>query len=62
MRVIDSHQSKFYVDIFSYKNIKYDLRSTVLLDIPSTYTLTYGINLVRVRACLLWNSIPAKIQ
>ena len=44
------------------KDVKYDLRTRVLLQIPATKSVTFAIDFVKFRGSLLWNSTPDLIK
>ena len=44
------------------KDVKYDLRTRDLLQIPSAKSITFGIDSIKFRGSLLWNSIPDLIK
>ena len=45
-------------DIFIQKNLPYNVRSSNLLHLPSTKSITYGTNGYVFRGSLIWNSLP----
>ena len=44
------------------KNITYSIRNGSLLRLPAAKSISYGINSVLFRACLLWNSFPQSVK
>ena len=40
------------------KDVKYDIRTRDLLQIPAAKSITFGIDSINFRGSLLWNSIP----
>ena len=44
------------------KDVKYDLRTRNLLQIPAANSTTFGIDSMKFRGSLLWNSIPDIIK
>ena len=52
----------FMQDYFIMKDVKYDLRTRDLLQIPATKSITFGIDSVKFRGSLLWNSILDSIK
>ena len=45
-------------NLFQLKERPYDLRGQMLLQIPTTKTITYGTNSLLFKASILWNSLP----
>ena len=43
---------------FIRKDVKYDLRTRDLLQVPSVKSITFGIDSIKFRSSLMWNSIP----
>ena len=41
---------------FVFKNVSYSIRKGPLLMLPAAKLISYGINSVLFRACLLWDS------
>ena len=52
----------FIIDMFSSKNLNYNLRNKNLLIIPPAETTRYGFNSVRFQGSLLWNKLPINIK
>ena len=48
----------FMWPIFTVKNIPYQLRNYNLLCLPKTKTQRYGLNGLKFRAAILWNTLP----
>ena len=44
------------------KDVKYNLRTRDLLQIPAANSTTFGIDSIKFRGSLLWNSIPDLIK
>ena len=44
------------------KDVKYDLRTRDLLQIPTAKSITFGIDSIKFRGSHLWNSIPDLIK
>ena len=49
-------------EYFIRKDVKYDLRTRDLLQIPAAKSITFGIDSIKFRGRLLWNSIPDLIK
>ena len=47
---------------FVFKNITYSLRNGLLLRLPVPKSISYGINSVLFRACLLRTSLPRSVK
>ena len=52
----------FLSDLFTRKEIHYDLRDNMRLEQPAYNTVTYGKNSVRYQGAKLWNSLPPNIK
>ena len=52
----------FMWTFFERKHIKYELRTTNLLQIPKRKTNTYGVNSFVFKGVLLWNTLPDAIE
>ena len=52
----------FMQNLFVKQNIPYNLRTNNLLQLPSTRTVSNGINSVFFRGSLLWNRLPDDIK
>ena len=49
-------------ELFLFKTSIYDSRSGILLSLPPTKSVRYGLNSFIFRASQLWNSLPRKIK
>ena len=49
-------------EYFIRKDVKYDLRTRDLLQIPAAKSITFGIDSIKFRGSLLWSSIPGLIK
>ena len=49
-------------EYFIRKDVKYDLWTRDLLQIPAAKSFTFGIDSIKFRDSLLWNSIPDLIK
>ena len=47
----------FVQEYFIRKDVKYDLRTGYILQIPAAKSITFGIDSIKFRGSLLWNSI-----
>ena len=52
----------FMWEMFQIKNCKYALRSGINLEVVKKRTVTYGINSIHFKACMLWNNLPTYIK
>ena len=49
---------EFMWDCFEFKNTPYNLRSVKTVILPPSKTKSFGINSIRFRGSLLWNTLP----
>ena len=49
-------------EYFIRKDVKYDLRTRDLLQIPAASSIAFGIDSVKFRGSLLWDSTPDFIK
>ena len=49
-------------DFFDLTNIRYDLRSKLLLKLPETRTSRYGTQALSFKGSLIWNMVPSKFK
>lgn len=49
---------EFMWHLFTYKSVKYTLRSGQVLSLPPTKTTKFGLNSLVFRGSLLWNTLP----
>ena len=59
---LNKQNPQFMWNLFDRKNINYSLRSQNLLKLPCTKTITYGLNSILFRSCILWNSLPSEFK
>ena len=52
----------FMKPYFKMKEMPYNLQNGYALKLPSTNSTYYGVKLVLLRACLLWNQPPLSIK
>ena len=52
----------FMRDVFSERNIQYNLRSENHLQLPVAKTTAYGLENIEYRVCLLWSTLPKEIK
>ena len=49
-------------DFFSLKTVRYNLRSSHLVNLPDIKTTKYGTNTVFFKGALIWNALPNEIK
>ena len=52
----------FLFECFQRNEIRYNLRTNDTVLLPSTFTVTFGLNSIILRGSILWNCMPAVIQ
>ena len=61
-KALNNTNSPFMQEYFIRNDVKYDLRTRDLLHIPAAKSITFGIDSIKFRGSLLWNSIPDLIK
>ena len=61
-KTLNCTNPSFMQECFIRKETKYDLRTKDLLQIPATKSIMFGIDSIKFRGSLLWNSIPDLIK
>ena len=61
-KTLNSTNPPFMQEYFIRKDFKYDHRTRDLLQIPAAKSITFGIDSIKFRGSLLWNSIPDLIK
>ena len=61
-KTLNNINPPFMQEYFISKDVKYDLRTRDLLQIPAAKSITFGIDSIEFRGSLLWNSIPDLIK
>ena len=61
-KTLNNTNPPFMQEYFIRKDVKYDLRTRDLLQIPVAKSSTFGIDSIKFRGSLLWNSIPDLIK
>ena len=61
-KCINAACPSFMSQFFTPKDIQYDLRTNILLQLPGTNTLVYGNNSLSFRGTILWNTLPGTIK
>ena len=59
---LNSTNPSFMQECFVRKDTKYDLRTKDLLQIPPAKSIRFGIDSIKFRGSLLWNSMPDLIN
>ena len=57
-KTLNNTNPPFMQVYFIRKDVKYDLRTRDLLQIPAAKSITFGTDSVKFRGSLLWNSTP----
>ena len=57
-KTLTNTNPQFMQEYFIRKDIKYDLSTRGLMQIPAAKSIKFGIDSIKVRCSLLWNSIP----
>ena len=57
-KTLNNTNPPFMQEYFIRKDFKYNLRTRDLLQIPAANSTTFGIDSIKFRGSLLWNSIP----
>ena len=57
-KTLSNINPSFMQEYFIRKDVEYDLRTRDLLQIPAAKSITFGIDSIKFRGSLLWNSIP----
>ena len=52
----------FIKTFFTVKELPYNLRNGLILNLPSALTTYYGTNSILFRACQVWNNLPLSIK
>ena len=61
-KTLNNTNPLFMQEYFIRKGVKYDLRTRDLLQIPAAKSIAFGIDSIKFRDSLLWNSIPDLIK
>ena len=59
---LTSKNPSFLWDLFERRPTNYNLRKMNLVQLPSTKTMRYGLNSLRFRGSMLWNTLPDMIK
>ena len=61
-KCLTSKNPSFLWDLFERRPTNYNLRIKDLVQLPSTKTVRYGLNSLRFRGSMLWNTLPDMIK
>ena len=61
-KTLNNTNPPFMQEYFLRKDVKYDLRTRDLLQNRAAKSITFGIDSIKFRGSLLWNSIPDVIE
>ena len=61
-KCLTSKYPSFLWDLFERRPTNYNLRIKDLVQLPSTKTVRYGLNSLRFRGSMLWNTLPDMIS
>ena len=61
-KMLKNTNPPFMQEYFIRKDVKYDLRTRDLLQIPAAKSITFSIDSIKFQGSLLWNSIPDLIK
>ena len=61
-KCLTSKNPSFLWDLFERRSTKYNLRLKDLVQLPSTKTVRYGLNSLKFRGSILWNTLPDIIK
>ena len=61
-KTLNNTNPPFMQEYFIKTDVKYDLRTRDLLQFPAAKSITFGIDSIKFRGSLLWNSIPDLIK
>ena len=61
-KALNGFSPEYMSEIFTVKQVGYNLRNSFILDIPRFQTVKYGKNSVRYAGAALWNQLPNHIK
>ena len=61
-KCLTSKNPSFLWDLFECRPTNYNLRKRISSQLPSTKTVRYGLNSLRFRESMLWNTLPDIIK
>ena len=62
LQMLNLKNPSFLWDLFERRPTNYNLRIKDLIQLPSTKTVRYGLNSLRFRGSMLWNTLPDMIK
>ena len=57
-KCLNNENPPILANMFTYKNLNYNLRRSNLLALPQPNTITYGLNSFKFRGSMAWNCLP----
>ena len=61
-KCLNSINPIFLANLFTQKPIRYGLRTSNLLILPNSNTLTYGLKSIVYRGSMIWNNLPDQVK
>ena len=61
-KCLNSINPVFLANLFTQKPIRYNLRTSNLLELPNSNTLTYGLKSIVYRGSMAWNNLPDQFK
>ena len=61
-KCLSNTNPSFLTSLFKRKPIRFNLRTSNLLELPNSNTLTYGLKSITYRGSMAWNNLPDQIK
>ena len=61
-KCLDNTNPAFLTSLFNKKSIRFNLRTSNLLKLPNSNTLTYGLKSITYRGSMSWNNLPDQLK
>ena len=61
-KCLSNTNPSFLTNLFKIKPIRFNLRTSNLLELPNSNTLTYGLKSITYRGSMAWNNLPDQIK
>ena len=61
-KCLNNTNPSFLTSLFKTKPIRFNLRTSNLLELPDSNTLTYGLKSIRYRGSMAWNNLPDQLK
>ena len=52
----------FLTNLFKRKPLRFNLRTSNLLELPNSNTLTHGLKSITYRSSMAWNNLPDQLK